>query len=157
MFAWKGESLEEYWWCAEQALRWPDADAAGAHGPNMLLDDGGDATLLIHMGTEYEAGGVVPQAEDTDSEEYTVILDLLRRSITENAGRYTRMGAAIIGVTEESCAQNLIVRDARLLVGRRHFGPLHVEPFLSHFRLHFDCGDENQRRGLRPSCGRASE
>ena len=74
VYAWKGETLEEYWWCTEQMLTWPDGS-----GPDSIVDDGGDATLLIHMGTEYETGGVVPQAEDTDSEEYTVILDLLRR------------------------------------------------------------------------------
>jgi len=97
VYAWKGETLEEYWWCTEQMLTWPDGT-----GPDSIVDDGGDATLLIHMGTEYETGGVVPQAEDTDSEEYAVILDLLRRSIAEQPGRYTRMGAAIIGVTEET-------------------------------------------------------
>ena len=97
VFAWKGETLEEYWWCTEQMLTWPDGT-----GPDSIVDDGGDATLLIHMGTEYEAGGVVPQAEDTDSEEYRVILELLRNSISEHAGRYTRMGANIIGVTEET-------------------------------------------------------
>ncbi|WP_375487209.1 adenosylhomocysteinase [uncultured Jatrophihabitans sp.] len=97
VFAWKGETLEEYWWCTEQMLTWPDGS-----GPDSIVDDGGDATLLIHMGTEYEAGGAVPQAEDTDSEEYTVILNLLRRSIVDNPGRYTRMGANIIGVTEET-------------------------------------------------------
>ena len=64
VFAWKGESLEEYWWCTEQALRWPDADADGSHGPNMLLDDGGDATLLIHKGVEFEAGGQGSRPED---------------------------------------------------------------------------------------------
>src|SRR3954469_11137847 len=97
VYAWKGETLEEYWWCTEQMLTWPDGT-----GPDSIVDDGGDATLLIHMGTEYETGGVVPQAEDTDSEEYTVILGLLRRSIGDHPGKYTRMGAAIIGVTEET-------------------------------------------------------
>ncbi len=97
VYAWKGETLEEYWWCTEQMLTWPDGS-----GPDSIVDDGGDATLLIHMGTEYETGGAVPQAEDTDSEEYKVILDLLRRSVAEQPGKYTRMGAAIIGVTEET-------------------------------------------------------
>ncbi|WP_375493717.1 adenosylhomocysteinase, partial [uncultured Jatrophihabitans sp.] len=97
VFAWKGETLEEYWWCTEQMLTWPDGS-----GPDSIVDDGGDATMLIHMGTEYETGGAVPQVEDTDSEEYGVILNLLRRSIKEFPGRYTRMGAAIIGVTEET-------------------------------------------------------
>jgi adenosylhomocysteinase len=97
VFAWKGETLEEYWWCTEQMLSWPDGS-----GPDSIVDDGGDATLLIHMGTEYETGGAVPQAEDSDSEEYRVILELLRRSVAEQPGKYTRMGAAIIGVTEET-------------------------------------------------------
>ncbi len=97
VFAWKGETLVDYWWCTEQMLTWPDGT-----GPDSIVDDGGDATMLIHMGTEYEAGGVVPQPEDTDSEEYVVILDTLRRSIVDHPGRYTRMGANIIGVTEET-------------------------------------------------------
>ena len=97
VFAWKGETLAEYWWCTEQMLTWPDGT-----GPHSIVDDGGDATLLIHMGTEYETGGVVPQAEDTDSAEYRVILDLLRRSVAQHPGKYTRMGAGIIGVTEET-------------------------------------------------------
>ncbi|HEY2167881.1 MAG TPA: adenosylhomocysteinase, partial [Jatrophihabitantaceae bacterium] len=97
VFAWKGESLEEYWWCTEQMLTWPDGS-----GADSIVDDGGDATLLIHMGTEYEAAGVVPQPDENDSEEYHVILDVLRRSVAEQPGKYTRMGAGIIGVTEET-------------------------------------------------------
>jgi adenosylhomocysteinase len=97
VYAWKGETLEEYWWCTEKMLTWPDGS-----GPDSIVDDGGDATLLIHMGTEYEAAGVVPQPDDNDSEEYRVILDLLRRSVAEQPGKYTRMGANIIGVTEET-------------------------------------------------------
>jgi adenosylhomocysteinase len=97
VYAWKGETLEEYWWCTEQMLTWPDGS-----GPDSIVDDGGDATLLIHMGTEYEAAGVVPQPDENDSEEYRVILDLLRRSVAEHPGKYTRMGANIIGVTEET-------------------------------------------------------
>jgi adenosylhomocysteinase len=97
VFAWKGETLEEYWWCTEQMLTWPDGT-----GPDSIVDDGGDATLLIHMGTEYEAAGVVPQADENDSEEYTIILETLRRSLAEHPGKYTRMGANIIGVTEET-------------------------------------------------------
>ncbi len=97
VYAWKGETLEEYWWCTEQMLTWPDGT-----GPDSIVDDGGDATLLIHMGTEYEAGGVVPQPDENDSEEYRVILDVLRRSVAEQPGKYTRMGANIIGVTEET-------------------------------------------------------
>jgi adenosylhomocysteinase len=97
VYAWKGETLEEYWWCTEQMLTWPDGT-----GPDSIVDDGGDATLLIHMGTEFEAAGAVPSTDENDSEEYGVILDLLRRSIAEHPGRYTRMGQKIIGVTEET-------------------------------------------------------
>ena len=86
VYAWKGETLEEYWWCTEQMLTWPD----GA-GPDSIVDDGGDATLLIHMGVEFEAAGAVPSADENDSEEYRVILETLRRSIADNPARYTRM------------------------------------------------------------------
>jgi adenosylhomocysteinase len=97
VFAWKGETLEEYWWCTEQMLTWPD----GA-GPNMLLDDGGDATLLIHKGTQFVAAGVVPGPADTDPDEYKVILDLLRRSLESSPDKFTTMGQGIKGVTEET-------------------------------------------------------
>ncbi|MDP9093031.1 MAG: adenosylhomocysteinase [Actinomycetota bacterium] len=97
VYAWKGETLEEYWWCTEQMLTWPDGS-----GPHSIVDDGGDATLLIHMGVEFEATGAVPTTDDNDSEEYGIILDTLRRSITEQPGKYTRMAADIIGVTEET-------------------------------------------------------
>src|SRR5258705_5792052 len=78
VYAWKGESLEEYWWCTEQVLLWPDGG-----GPNMILDDGGDATLLVHKGAEFEAAGEVPPASGADSEEYAIILGVLRRSLAE--------------------------------------------------------------------------
>jgi adenosylhomocysteinase len=97
VYAWKGETLPEYWWCTERMLTWPDGS-----GPDSIVDDGGDATLLIHMGTEFEAAGAVPSTDENDSEEYGVILDLLRRSIAEQPGKYTRMGQGIIGVTEET-------------------------------------------------------
>jgi adenosylhomocysteinase len=97
VYAWKGESLPEYWWCTERVLLWPD----GA-GPNMILDDGGDATLLVHRGKEFEAIGAVPSASSTDSEEYGVILDSLRRSLAEDAQRWTRIADGIRGVTEET-------------------------------------------------------
>jgi len=97
VYAWKGETLEEYWWCTEQMLTWPDGT-----GPDSIVDDGGDATLLIHMGVEFEATGAVPATDENDSEEYGIILDTLRRSIVEFPGRYTRMAADIIGVTEET-------------------------------------------------------
>ena len=97
VFAWKGETLEEYWWCTEQALLWPD----GA-GPNMILDDGGDATLLVHKGTEYEKAGAVPAATDDDPEEWHVIIDVLTRSLAEDPKRWTNISAGITGVTEET-------------------------------------------------------
>jgi len=97
VFAWKGETLEEYWWCTEQVLRWP-----GGTGPNMILDDGGDATLLVHKGTEYEATGVVPEPTDDDSVEWKVILELLKRTVADEPSLWTEIGAGIIGVTEET-------------------------------------------------------
>ncbi len=98
VYAWKGETLEEYWWCTEQALMWPD----GA-GPNMLLDDGGDATLLIHKGVEYEKSGVIPPFdEEKDAEEWGVILDTLRTTIGADPERWTRVAASIKGVSEET-------------------------------------------------------
>jgi adenosylhomocysteinase len=97
VFAWKGESLPEYWWCTEQALRWPE-DA----GPNLILDDGGDATLLVHKGAEFEKAGAVPAVETADSEEYAVVLELLHRSLAEDDQRWTRLAAGIEGVTEET-------------------------------------------------------
>jgi adenosylhomocysteinase len=101
VFAWKGETLEEYWWCTEQALTWP-ADADGATGPNMLLDDGGDATLLVHKGVEFEKAGMVPDPAGADSEEFAVVLGLLQRSLAADAQRFTRLAAGIMGVTEET-------------------------------------------------------
>src|SRR5215510_15848556 len=97
VYAWKGETLPEYWWCTEQVLLWPDGE-----GPNMILDDGGDATLLVHKGVEFERAGAVPATTEADSEEYGVILDLLRRSLTEDGKRWTSIAAAIKGVTEET-------------------------------------------------------
>ncbi len=123
VYAWKGETLEEYWWCTDRALRWPTSDPAspngtgadgpgvdgpGAAGPNMILDDGGDATLLIHKGTEYEAAGAVPDPASGEagggpySEELQVILSLLQRSLGEDPQRWTRIGEGIKGVTEET-------------------------------------------------------
>jgi adenosylhomocysteinase len=97
VFAWKGETLEEYWWCTDQALRW-----AGETGPNMILDDGGDATLLVHKGVEFEKAGAVPDPSTADSEEFAFVLALLGRSLAEDAGRWTSMANSIKGVTEET-------------------------------------------------------
>ncbi len=97
VFAWKGETLPEYWWCTEQALTWP-----GEGGPNMLLDDGGDATLLVHRGADFEAVSAVPAAADDDPDEWRVILDLLRASLAAAPGKWTVMAGQIRGVTEET-------------------------------------------------------
>ncbi|MGA1835524.1 adenosylhomocysteinase [Herbiconiux sp. 11R-BC] len=105
VFAWKGETLEEYWWCTERAFDWSaEAAAAGETfiGPNMILDDGGDATLLVHKGLEFEAAGAVPDAAAGDSEEYRVILQLLRDSLAASSDRWTRIAAEIKGVSEET-------------------------------------------------------
>jgi adenosylhomocysteinase len=97
VFAWKGETLEEYWWCTEQALSWPGAD-----GPNMILDDGGDATLLVHKGAEYEQAGAVPDPEGADSEELREILRLLQSTLEADPQKWTRVADGVMGVTEET-------------------------------------------------------
>jgi adenosylhomocysteinase len=97
VFAWKGETLEEYWWCTEQALTWP-----GGEAPNMILDDGGDATLFVHKGAEYEAAGAVPSPDENDPEEWRVILDRLRNSLADDPGKWTKAAQSIKGVTEET-------------------------------------------------------
>jgi adenosylhomocysteinase len=97
VYAWKGETLEEYWWCTEQALQWPDGE-----GPNMILDDGGDATLLVHKGVEFEKAGAVPDPASADSEEFRIVLETLQRSLAEDPQRWTRAAAGIMGVTEET-------------------------------------------------------
>ncbi|MEX2447579.1 MAG: adenosylhomocysteinase, partial [Solirubrobacterales bacterium] len=97
VFAWEGETLEEYWWCTEQALLWPDGE-----GPNMILDDGGDATLLVHKGVEFEQAGAVPDPASADSEELRVVLETLQRSLESDPQRWTRIAAGIKGVTEET-------------------------------------------------------
>src|SRR6201996_4866054 len=95
VFAWKGETLEEYWWCTEQALTWP-----GGQSPNMILDDGGDATMFVHKGAEYEAAGAVPAPDENDPEEWRVILDRLRNSLAGAPGQGTKAVAEIKGVAE---------------------------------------------------------
>ena len=97
VYAWKGETLEEYWWCTEQVLRWP-----GGEGPNLILDDGGDATLLVHKGVEFEKAGVVPDPSTADSEEYAVVLSVLTRSLAEDGNRWTSIANGIKGVSEET-------------------------------------------------------
>jgi adenosylhomocysteinase len=96
VFAWKGETLEEYWWCTEQALTWPDGE------PNMILDDGGDATLLVHKGAEYERAGAAPDPSTADNEELRVILTLLNRTLGEDNQKWSRVGESVKGVTEET-------------------------------------------------------
>ena len=96
VYAWKGETLEEYWWCTEQALTWPEG------GPNMILDDGGDATLLVHKGAEFERASAVPDPAGAESEEFGVVLSLLQRSLSEDPQRWTRIAEGIRGVTEET-------------------------------------------------------
>ena len=98
VFAWKGETLEEYWWCTEQALVWPDGT-----GPDLIVDDGGDATLLIHKGVEYEKAGAVPAFdEENEPEEWGVILEVLRRNLAKDDTLWQRMAKDIRGVSEET-------------------------------------------------------
>ncbi|MEJ2362183.1 MAG: adenosylhomocysteinase [Gammaproteobacteria bacterium] len=97
VFAWKGESLEDYWWCTEQCLTWPDGGE-----PNMILDDGGDATLLIHKGVEFEKAGKVPEPKADDNDEYKVILGVLKRTLASDNKKWQRMAQSIKGVTEET-------------------------------------------------------
>jgi len=96
-FAWKGETLEEYWWCTEQMMTWPDGD-----GPNMILDDGGDATMLVHKGVEFERAGAVPDPTTASNPELAIVLGLLHRSLKNDPTKWTRMAAGIRGVTEET-------------------------------------------------------
>ena len=97
VFAWKGETLEEYWWCTEQMMTWEGHD-----GPNMILDDGGDATLLLHKGVEYERDGQVPDPTEADNAELAIVLGLLARGMKDDAQKWTRMAAGVKGVTEET-------------------------------------------------------
>jgi adenosylhomocysteinase len=101
VFAWKGETLEEYWWCTEQMMTWP-VTGGGDDGPNMILDDGGDATLLVHKGAEFERLGEVPDPTTASSAEFAIVLGILQRSLRVDPTKWTRMAAAIKGVTEET-------------------------------------------------------
>src|ERR671921_2303282 len=94
VFAWKGESLDEYWWCIDQTFRWPNGELA-----NMILDDGGDATLYLHKGAEFERAGAVPDPEGADNEEFQVILRYLQASLEENGERFSKIGESVKGVT----------------------------------------------------------
>jgi adenosylhomocysteinase len=97
VFAWKGETLEEYWWATDQMMTWPDGD-----GPNMILDDGGDATMLMHKGVEYEAAGAVPDPTTASNPELAIVLGLLQRSLKSEPKKWTKMAKGIKGVTEET-------------------------------------------------------
>ena len=98
VFAWKGETLDEYWWCTNEALEWPDGS-----GPTSIVDDGGDATLVLHKGVEFEKAGSVPAFKpESDPEEWGVILDLIRASMAKNKGRWTHLASRMIGVSEET-------------------------------------------------------
>jgi adenosylhomocysteinase len=103
VFAWKGETLEEYWWCTEQIFDFSaDSPDGSALGPNLILDDGGDATMLVHKGAEFERAGSVPPTGVEDSEEYGVVLELLRKSLSEHPSRYRDVAAGLIGISEET-------------------------------------------------------
>ena len=97
VYAWKGETIEEYWWCTEKAITWPDGK-----GPNMILDDGGDATLLLHKGVEFEKAGSVPEPTENDNEEWSAVLGLLQRTFEKDDRKWSDMAANIRGVTEET-------------------------------------------------------
>lgn len=97
VFAWKGETIDEYWWCTQQALLWPDGKL-----PNMILDDGGDATLLVHKGVEFEKAGAVPETKADDNEEYKAVLDVLRRTIKPGENVWGDIAESVKGVTEET-------------------------------------------------------
>lgn len=99
VFAWKGETLDEYWWCTEQIFDW---SAHGHNGPNMILDDGGDATMLVHKGVEFEAAGVVPEPQASDPAEWRVVLGVLAKNLAESPGKWTEISGDIIGVSEET-------------------------------------------------------
>ena len=102
----EGRDLEEYWWCTEQVLDWPEG------GPNMILDDGGDATLLVHKGAEFEKAGVVPSSDESDSEEYRVILHTLRESLANSSDRFTKIAAGITGVRRKPPRVSCVRRHA---------------------------------------------
>ncbi|MEI4272101.1 adenosylhomocysteinase [Klenkia sp. LSe6-5] len=118
VFAWKGETLEDYWWCTQRLFEFRD-ESGTVIGPNMVLDDGGDATMLVHLGTRFAADGAVPDTQETDSEEYGVVLQVLRDTLAADQQYWTRIGEGIKGVTEETTTGVLrlyeLARDGRLL------------------------------------------
>ena len=102
VFAWKGETLDEYWWCLDQIFTWGTDDQGNEILPNMILDDGGDATMAVIRGTQFEEAGVVPATQPDDSDEYIAFLGMLRESVDKDKSRWTRIGKAVKGVTEET-------------------------------------------------------
>ena len=102
VFAWKGETLDEYWWCLDQIFTWGTDDQGNEILPNMILDDGGDATMAVIRGTQFEEAGVVPATQPDDSDEYIAFLGMLRESVDKDQSRWTRIGKAVKGVTEET-------------------------------------------------------
>lgn len=102
VFAWKGETLDEYWWCLDQIFTWGTDDQGNEILPNMILDDGGDATMAVIRGTQFEEAGVVPATQPDDSDEYIAFLGMLRKSVAKDKSRWTRIGKAVKGVTEET-------------------------------------------------------
>jgi adenosylhomocysteinase len=102
VFAWKGETLEEYWWCSEQMMTWPNSLTGEEQGPNMILDDGGDATMLLHKGAEFEKAGEVPDPTSAANPEFAIVLGLLQRSLKTDPQKWSRMVKAVKGVTEET-------------------------------------------------------
>ena len=102
VFAWKGETLDEYWWCLDQIFTWGTDDQGNEILPNMILDDGGDATMAVIRGPQFEEAGVVPATQPDDSDEYIAFLGMLRESVAKDKGRWTRIGKAVKGVTEET-------------------------------------------------------
>ena len=120
VFAWKGETLEEYWWATEQALAWPEDD-----GPNMIVDDGGDATLLVHLGVQAERDGEVPDLGPDDSEEHGIIAATIQRTLRTHPGMWTKMAAGIKGVSEETTTGVLRLRQ-RAATGALLFPAMNV-------------------------------
>jgi adenosylhomocysteinase len=125
VFAWKGETLEEYWWCAKQILDWPGDGAGGGSGANMILDDGGDATLLVHLGVQAEKDGKAPSVDSAESAEQRILYQLLNDSLAEDGNRWTSIGNSILGVTEETTTGVLRLYD-RMREGSLLFPAINV-------------------------------